>query len=148
MPTGAKLIGGIAFAFLAYFISDLVKPQLPEGTQVSWLSPLNGFIGLLMGWKIMGRGAGKTYRQTFGYGLTTLVATTFWSLLVWSGYAMLQNSIRLRYDGPIEALQDMAQISVDYAKVAGVQEVILPAVVGALFAAWITHFFAKSSTSA
>ena len=108
MPTGAKLIGGIAFAFLAYFVSDLIKPLLPEGTQVGWFSPLNAIIGWLMGWTIMGKGAGDSYRKTFGYGLTTLVATAFWCILVWAGYEMLQNSIRLRYDGPIEALQAMA----------------------------------------
>lgn len=146
MPTGAKLIGGIAFAFLAYFISDLIKPQFPEGTQFGWFSPLNAIVGWLMGWTIMGKGAGETYRKTFGYGLTTLVAITFWCLLVWAGYEMLQNSIRLRYDGPIEALQDMAQIFVEYAQTAGVNGVVWPAVIGALFAAWLTHFFARRSS--
>ncbi|NNE89751.1 MAG: TrgA family protein [Silicimonas sp.] len=146
MPTGAKLIGGLAFAALAYFISDLIKPLLPEGSQLGWFSPLNAIIGFLMGWTIMGKGAGETYRRTFGYGLTTLVATAFWSLLVWSGYEMLKLSIRMRFDGPIEALQGMAQEFVDYAKLAAVNEVVWPAVIGALFAAWVTHFFAKRTS--
>lgn len=143
MPTGAKLIGALAFAALAFFISDLIKPLLPEGSQLGWFSPLNAFIGAIMGWRIMGKGAGNSYRQTFGYGLTTLFATTFWCLLVWAGNEMLKNSIRLRYDGPIEALQEMAQLFFEYAKLAAVNEVVLPGLIGALFAAWLTHFFAK-----
>ena len=146
MPTGAKLIAGLAFAALAFFITDLIKPLLPEGSRLTWFSPLNAFVGFLMGWTIMGKGAGKTYRQAFGYGLTTLFATAFWCLLVWSGYEMLQRSLRLYYDGPVEALQEMAQLFVDYAKLAAVNEVLWPAIIGALFVAWLTEFFARRSS--
>lgn len=143
MPTGGKLIAALAFAALAYFISDLIKPLLPEGTQYGRLSPINALIGAIMGWTIMGKGAGNSLRQSFGYGLTTLAATTFWALVVWAGYEMLQNSVKLRYDGPIEALQDMAQLAIDYAKLVAVQAVVLPAVIGAIFMAWVTDFFAR-----
>lgn len=143
MPTGAKLIGALAFAALAYFLSDLIKPLLPEGSRLGLFSPLNAFIGALMGWSIMGKGAGNNYRQTFGFGLTTLFATVFWCLLLWAGYEMLKRSLRLYYDGPIEALQEMAELFVGYAQLAAVNEVIWPAVIGALFAAWLTHFFVK-----
>ncbi|MGR3512415.1 MAG: TrgA family protein [Paracoccaceae bacterium] len=143
MPTGAKLIGALTFMALAYFISDLIKPLLPEGTNVSRLSEINAIVGLLMGWRVMGKGAGHTYKQSFGYGLTTLAATAFWSLLVWSGYEMLQRSIKLYYDGPVEALQEMAELYVEYAKLAAVQEVLIPALIGAIFVSWLTEYFAR-----
>ena len=145
MPTGGKLIGAVIFAALAYFISDLIKPLLEDtqGSRVGSLSPVNAFIGLLMGWVIMGKGAGKTYRQSFGYGLTTLAATAFWSLLFWSGYIMLGRSVQLRYDGPMEALQQMAKLFAENVKLISVNEVLIPAFVGALFAAWLTEFFAR-----
>lgn len=143
MPTGAKLIGALTFMALAYFISDLIKPLLPEGTNVSRLSEINAIVGLLMGWRVMGKGAGHTYKQSIGYGLTTLAATAFWSLLVWSGYEMLQRSMKLYYDGPVEALQEMAALYVDYARMAAVQEVLIPALVGAIFVSWLTEFFAR-----
>lgn len=146
MPTGGKLIAAIAFAALAYFVSDLIKPLLPEGTNVSRLSEINAIVGLLMGWKVMGKGAGRTYRQSFGYGLTTLAVTVFWSLLIWSGYEMLKRSIRLYYDGPVEALQEMAELYVDYARMAAVSEVLVPAIVGAVFVSWLTEFFARRWT--
>lgn len=143
MPTAGKLIGAICFAALAYFITDLIKPLLSEGTQVGLFSPINGLVGLAMGWVIMGRGAGNTYRQAFGYVLTTLAAITFWGTIVWSGYEMLKRSTRLRYDGPMEGLQDMAQLMIEYGMLIAVQSVVIPAIVGALFCAWLTEFFAR-----
>jgi len=145
MPTAGKLIGAIAFAALAYFISDLVKPLLEptEGTRVGALSRVNGFIGLLVGWVIMGKGAGKTYRQAFGYGLTALAATTFWCIVFWSGYKMVLRSMDMRYDGAMHALQGMAQLAIDFTKLISVQEIVIPAIVGALFVSWLTEFFAR-----
>lgn len=143
MPTGGKLVGAIAFAALAYFITDLVKPLLPEGTQVGLFSPINAFFGLIMGWKIMGRGAGGTYRSAFGYGLTTLFATAFWCVLFWAFWKMLGRSMDNFFDGPVQALQGMAEFALEYIRLIAVREVIWPAIIGALFMAWLTEFFAR-----
>ncbi len=144
MPTGGKLIAAIAFAALAYFISDLVKPLLPEGTNVSKLSQINALVGLIMGWRVMGKGAGRTYLQSFGYGFTTLAAIVFWSLLIWSGNEMLKRSMKMYYDGPVEALQEMAELYVGYARIATTDmSVILAALIGTAFMAWLTEYFAR-----
>ncbi len=143
MPTGGKLVAGIVFAALAYWISDLIKPLLPEGSRVGMFSQINALIGLIVGWSLMGKGAGKTYRQSFGYGMTTLAATVFWCLLAWSGYEMIRRSMRMYYDGPVEALQEMAQLFLEYGKLAAQQEVIVPAIIGTIFVSWLTEFFAR-----
>jgi hypothetical protein len=143
MPTAAKLIGAIVFAALAWFVSDLVKPLLPEGSQVGLLSPVNAFFGLIMGWRIMGRGAGNGYVPSLGYGLTTLAAIVFWCLLLWSGYEMTRRAMRLYYDGPMEALQEMAALMAEYARMAADPQVIGAAVIGSLLGAMLTEFFAK-----
>ena len=145
MPTAGKLIGAITFGMLAYFISDLIKPLLidTEGSRVGWLSPVNGLIGVAMGWTIMGKGSGNTYRQAFGFGMTTLAATIFWCLVAWSGYKMIIRSMAQRYDGAMHAIKGMAELFLDYAVLAAVNEVVIPAIVGALFCAWLTNFFAR-----
>jgi len=143
MPTAGKLIGAICFAALAYFVSDLVKPYLDEGIAVGLLSPLNAFFGALMGWRIMGRGAGQGYYAAAGYGLTAVAATAFWSLFAWSGHAMLQNATRMRYNGPTEALQDMMSLSWDYIQIAAKPDVIGTAVVGAVLCAFLTEACAR-----
>lgn len=145
MPTAGKLIGAIVFAALAYFVSDLIKPLLldTEGSRTGWLSPVNALVGAAMGWTIMGKGAGKTYRQSYGYGLTTLAAIVFWCLVVWSGYKMILRSMAMRYDGAVHALQGMAELFLEYARMVAVNEVVIPAIVGALFVSWLTEFFAR-----
>ena len=143
MPTGGKLVGAIMFAMLAYWVSDLCKPFLPEQMPVGLLSEWNAAIGLLMGWKIMGKGAGHTYRQAFGYGLTTLAATVFWCLFLWASYEMLRRAIRKYYDGPMEAVKETAALWLEYARIIAVQDVIWPAIIGALFLAWVTEWFAR-----
>ena len=145
MPTGGKLIAALVFAALAYFISDLIKPFLVEtkGTRLDWFSPINALIGAIMGWIIIGKAAGQRYWTSFGYGLTTLAATVFWCLFWWAGWEMVRKSTRRSYDGAVEALQDMTQIFIEFALLAAQQEVVIPAIVGALFVSWLTEFFGK-----
>ena len=142
MPTSGKLIGAIAFALLAWFVSDLVKQLLPEGTAVGMLSPVNAFIGLLLGWRILGARAGEGMTATTGHAITTAVSVTFMCLLAWGGYEMYKRSIRMYYDGPVEALQEMALLMGEYAAVAATPQTIGTLLVGALFAGWVTEAFA------
>jgi len=143
MPTGGKIVGAVTFAMLAYFVSDLVKPLLPEGTQYGLLSIVNAGFGFILGWRIIGRRSGQTYPHSFGYGVTTVVAIAFWCLLFWSGLDMLTESTRMRFDGPVEALQEMAGTFLDQAKMLATETVVLPAVIGALFMAWVTEFVSR-----
>ncbi len=145
MPTGAKLIAAIFFGILAYFISDLIKPYLveTEGTNLTPFSWWNALIGVVMGWQLIGKTAGKSYRNSFGMGLTTFAATVFWCLVLWSGVEMIDKSMRQAYGGAVEALQDMTQIFVEYAVLMAQNDVLIASVVGALFCGWVTEFFGK-----
>ncbi|MDD9923407.1 MAG: TrgA family protein [Boseongicola sp.] len=143
MPTGGKLVAAIAFAALAYFITDLVKPLLPEGTRLGLFSPINALIGMAMGWTILGKGVGRSYWASLGYGLTTLAATVFWCVVCWAGYEMLKRSLRLYYDGPVEALQEMAQLAIDNVRLIMVPEVYWPALVGTIFVTWLAEYFGR-----
>ena len=145
MPTGAKLIAAIFFAALAYFISDLIKPLLIEtkGSQLGPFSWWNAFIGAIMGWQLIGKTAGKSYRNSFGMGLTTFAATVFWCLVLWSGVEMIERSMRRAYNGAVEALQDMTQIFVEYAVLMAENDILIASAVGALFCGWVTEFFGK-----
>ena len=111
MPTAGKLIGAIVFAALAYFIGDLIKPLLvdTEGSRVGWLSPVNALIGLVMGWTIIGKGAGKTYRQSFGYGLTTLAASSVFEAGIRKGGQPLGRASRIPWqrlaDPPLHMIE-------------------------------------------
>ncbi len=143
MPTAGKLIGAALFAALAWYVSGLIVPLLPEGTPTGMLAPVNAFFGLIMGWRLMGPRAGDGFVSATGIGITTGIAIIFWCLLTWGGYEMYQRSIRLLYDGPFEALQDMANLMLEYGALAATPMNILVMFVGSLVAAWITDFFAQ-----
>ncbi len=143
MPTAPKLIAAVLFAALAWFVSDLVKPLLPEGTQVGLLSPINALIGVVLGWRLMGNGTGKGMRTALGYGLTTTAMILFWAVLLWSAYLMVIRSTRLRYDGPVEAIQDMFALMVEYVTTMATPDVIGSMVVGSLIFGWLTEMVAR-----
>lgn len=143
MPTASKLVAALLFGALAWFASDLVRPLLPEGTQDRLFSPLNAAVGALMGWTIMGARAGQSMRMSLGYGLTTAAITVFWCLLIWSGYLMIEASMRLRYNGPMDALQNMGAMMIDYARLMATPTVIGSLAVGALVFGWLTEQVAR-----
>lgn len=143
MPTASKLIAALLFGALAWFASDLVRPLLPEGTQDGKFAPLNAAVGFLMGWTIMGRRVGQSMRMSLGYGLTTATITVFWCLLIWSGFLMVEASMRLRYNGPMHALQNMGVMMIDYARLMATPTVVGSLVVGGLVFGWLTEQVAR-----
>jgi hypothetical protein len=146
MPTAPKLIAALLFGALAFFVSDLIKPLLPEGTQFGLFSLVNPLVGALMGWRISGARAGYSMQASLGYGLTTVAATVFWCLFIWAGYLMVVASTRLRYDGPMEALQDMGSMMIEFAQTMATGPVLGSLVVGALFFGWLTEQVARRYT--
>lgn len=144
MPTAAKLIAAVLFAALAYYVSEEVKFYLPgEGAGATWLSQVNAAFGAVMGWRIMGRFAGQGFMPAAGFGLTTIFAVTFWALLIWAGYEMIIRATRGRYDGPVDALQGMADLMIDYAILTMVPTIVGTAVIGSLVAGIVTEFCAR-----
>ncbi len=146
MPTAPKLIAALLFAALAWFVSDLVKPLLAEGTQMGLLSPINTVIGAFFGWRVMGARAGQSLKASLGYGVTTAGIIVFWCLLVWSAYLMTIQSTRMRYDGPIDALQDMFAMMMSFGQTMFTAEVMGSLVVGALVFGWLTEQVARRYT--
>ena len=144
MPTAAKLIGAALFAVLAWIVSEQVKLFLPsEGTGTGMLSPINALIGLVMGWRIAGARAGDGITPSTGYGLTTVFATTFWALLVWAAYEMINRAWRGRYEGPVEALEAMGDLMFDYAVLIVEPRVVGFAVIGSFVCAMLTELAAR-----
>jgi hypothetical protein len=143
MPTASKLIAALLFGALAWFVSDLVRPLLPEGTQDGLFLPVNGIVGLVIGWTIMGARAGRGMRAAFGYGITTALIIVFWCVFIWSGYLMVDASMKLRYDNPMQALQSMGLMMVDYARLMATPAILGSLFVGALLFGWLTDQVAR-----
>lgn len=144
MPTAAKLIAAILFAVLSWLVTEQVKLVLPgEGRGMDLLSPINALIGGAMGWRIMGLRAGDGFTPAVGFGLTTVFATFFWALLLWSGYEMIKRSVAGRYRDPIQALEGMGDLLLDYAIMVVTPTIVGWAVLGSFICAMITEYFSR-----
>ena len=143
MPTTARMVAAILFAVLAWFVADFIKPVLPEGTDVTKFSPISAGFGALVGWFFTGKRLDAGLGSGFGIGLTSSLLLSFWMLLAFSGSKMIKLSMRNRYDGPVEALQDMFGIGIGYIVLAGTPVVLVTLFVGGLVGGWITEQVAR-----
>ena len=143
MPTTARLVAALFFAALGWFGADQVKPLLSPGTPTGLFGPVSAGFGLLVGWFFTGKRVGSGEGNRLGIGLTGAFLLAFWVLFTFSGYKMLQNSMRKYYDGPVEALQDMFSIAVDYIFIAAAPEVIATLVLGGLIGGWLAGWVAR-----
>ena len=141
MPTAAKLIGAVLFAALAWFVSIRIIETMPEPGGTELLAPLNAVVGAVMGWRVMGRRAGDGFVAAIGYGLTTVFAITFWCLLLWSAYEMVERSVRGRYNGPGDALVGMGDLMIGYSAMIVTPSVVGAIVFGSLVCGLITEYF-------
>ncbi|MHC0055016.1 TrgA family protein [Actibacterium sp. D379-3] len=144
MPTAARLFAAIGFALVAFFASESFVFELPEGTDTGWFSYINMAIGAIVGWRTMGTLAGHGYGTAATAGFRTIVTVLFYALLLHSLSEMIRLSMRLRYDGPGEAIIAMLQLILDYGfMVVTSGPVMLILGVGSLLAAWLTEWAAS-----
>lgn len=116
MPTAARLVAALVLGATAVAVSEMIKPLMPEGMDFGWFTWVNAVLGVLCGWVVIGRRAGAGLGAATGYGLTGMGALVFWAILLQAGYEMLRLSLRRRYDGPVEALEDMVAIALEHAQ--------------------------------
>lgn len=117
MPTAAKLAAAILFAALAFATARATMGLLPAGTQFGSYTLICAGIGALVGWRVMGARAGRGLRVSLSTGVATSFVVVFWAVFLFSTQEMVENSIRLHYDGPFDAILSVFAIAADYAVV-------------------------------
>lgn len=143
-PTAAKIIAGILFAGLAFFVTGLVIPNIPYGDSIPiTFGVVNAAFAFLMGWRLVGRRAGEGYGFGVAYGLTAAVATLFWVLLFWGGREMIKRSLDLYYDDPTEALEAMVRLMIDFAAYMPGNNAAASLAVGAVFCGLVTEWIGQ-----
>jgi len=121
------------FGFIAWYVSELFKPLMPEGTNFGKFSEYNAVIGIVLGWVMLGLRSHPSRNASIGAGLTTSVSVLFWGLLIHSSLEMLKLSMRKQYDGPVEAVVGVIQLMMKYAVMMATPEIIAVLLVGGLF---------------
>ena len=132
MPTGAKLTAAVCLALLAFILSGQIKPLMPEGTNFGYFTQINVVIGVIVGWVVMGKRAGRGTTAAINNGISGVAVMLFWGLFIYGCKEMFWRAMRNRYDGPFEALSQIFVIGLDYAIIIFVPQVIGMVLIGAL----------------
>ncbi len=143
MPTAAKLIAGLCLAILGYGVSELIKTQLPSSTGFGYFSQINTIIGFVCGWAIVGNRAGRGLSAAVSNGFTGTVAMVFWCLFAQSVYEMVQESMKHRYDGMVEAFAAIFELGIKFGEHLINGPVILSLLVGAIFTGYVSEIASR-----
>ena len=140
MPTAARLLAAACLALLAFIVSGQIMPLMPEGTDFGYFTYVNIGLGLLVGWIVMGKRAGKGRTAAINNGFTGMVTLLFWGLFVQGCYEMFHKAMKHAYDGPFEALLAIIKIGAEFGMTILVPHVILTLVIGGVIAGLATEY--------
>ncbi|WP_109312166.1 TrgA family protein [Ruegeria sp. AU67] len=143
MPTAPKLVSGLCLLIVAFLVSSMVIENGDEGKNYGMFTYVNMALGVICGWWIMGKRAGRGWTAAINNGLTGIVALVFWGLFVQGVNEMLRLAMRHRYDGPFEALIAIFKIGVEYGQQLVVPEILWTLLIGALVTGLATEEAAR-----
>ena len=144
MPTAARLIAAISLAITGFVLSLLVMPLMPESTDFGYFIPVNIGLGLLVGWFVMGRRAGRGVTPAINNGFTGVFVLMFWGVAVQAINEMVRLSMRNRYDGPGEAMVAVFEIGAEYALIIATVQIGLAFVACSLITGLVTEIAARN----
>lgn len=138
MPTANNLVAAICFALIGAIVAELVKPQLPDGFDPGYMTLVAAAIGLVVGWKFMGPKAHKA--GPINNGITGIVGLVIIELLIFGGYEMLMRSIDRRYSEPVQALEQIVAIALEYGLYLKEPAILVVLAVGAIVSGYLTDY--------
>lgn len=144
MPTSAKLAAAVLFGALAWWVSQMIKPLFPEGTDMGRFAEYNAIVGMVIGWRIAGARARTTWPNAVAYGLTAALSMTLLALFLHSATLMVSQSLRKVYEGPMEALTDVVRIMVENFQKVSTPEIMGTLLVGGIVAGLATEWVARN----
>lgn len=143
MPTAGRLAGAIIFALFGWYMAGISIPFFPNEIAPDFWIPTAAFISFFLGWRICGTRAGRGYNPAIGIGLTTSAAMAFCLIFALAFVRMIDNAMRLRYNGPMDAVVNIFVEMLEHGKYFGDVTLIVTLLAGGVICAWITEFFGK-----
>ena len=140
MPTGARLMAAISLAVLAFVLSGMVVPLMPESTDFGYFLPLNVVLGLIVGWRVMGRRAGRGIVAAINNGFAGVFVLMLWAIFLQAANEMVRLALRNRYDGPFEAIGAIIRIGLKDGAVLLAPHIIATLLIGGVLAGLATEF--------
>ena len=133
-------MAAISLAVLAFVLSGMVVPLMPESTDFGYFLPLNVFLGLVVGWRVMGKRAGRGIVAAINNGLAGVFVLMLWAIFLQAANEMVRLALRNRYDDPFEAIVAVFQIGAEFGVMIATLPIGVALVVGAVIAGLLTEF--------
>ena len=109
MPTGAKLMAAASFAVVGWIMANFFAMNMPDVTSLGPIRVAAAVTGAFVGWSVMGNAVGKGYIEAAGAGIRTALVVMVVALFLLALREMLINSVKMRYDGALDAILDVFQ---------------------------------------
>lgn len=107
MPTGAKLMAAASFAVVGWVLANFYAANMADASAVGPIREVAALVGAITGWMIMGPSVGKGYVEAAGAGVRTAIVLAVAALFLLALAEMFDNSIKMRYDGALDAILDI-----------------------------------------
>jgi hypothetical protein len=133
-------MAAISLAVLAFVLSGMVVPLMPESTDFGYFLPLNVLLGLVVGWRVMGKRAGRGIVAAINNGLAGVFVLMLWAIFLQAANEMVRLALRNRYDDPFEAIVAVFQIGAEFGVMIATLPIGVALVVGAVIAGLLTEF--------
>ena len=144
MPTMAKLFSAIMMAVLGWIGADTVGAHLPEEVQQAMLRPITAFLGLIIGWRFLGRRVGRNWRTAIGFGLSSVVFLVVAGVFTFSVLEMLKRALRKTYEGPVDAIEGVFEIAADFGRdYLPHADVVTTGIIGGIVVGIVAEFIAR-----
>lgn len=115
MPDAARLIAAICIGAIAYAVSLQVMSILPERSNFGAFVYVNAILGVVTGWTIMGKRAGRGITAAINNGLGGALMLVLWGLFIHASYQMFDRALDNWYNGFFDAIAAIFQFMAEYA---------------------------------
>jgi hypothetical protein len=139
MPTGAKLMAAASFAVVGWVFANYYALNMPDASSAGPIREGAAVVGALVGWKVMGPSVGKGYVEAAGAGVKTAVALAVVALFLLALKEMLDNSVKMRYDGALDAILDVFDTAVKRSQALASLGVFVTLLVGGIVGGILTE---------
>ncbi len=142
MISSNKLVAASCLAIIGGLVAEFVKPQMPEGSNFGHMTLISAGVGLVVGWRVMGRRAGRS--GSLELGLVGVAAMVFWGLVLFGLIEMFRLAMRRRLDEPVEAMERAVTVALEYGVYLLHPNVLITLAVGAVISGMFTNFAARN----
>ncbi len=143
MPTASRLVAALCLLVIAFLVSGMIIDNGEEGKDYGYFTYINMGLGLICGWVVMGKRAGRGWTAAINNGLTGVASLVFWGLFVQGTHEMFSQAMRHRFGGPFEALLAIFEIGIDFGKQLVVPEILITLGVGAILSGILTEIASR-----